>query len=701
MPDLAALRQHRSHNLMKLPLRIIVGMWLSCVLVLSVVLSHYGIVFEPIFDITCIFSTCFGGWLAGFWLWQRREAASLPEPDATLQPWNHYLPNTCLDEAQLAVAIHDLGHRCLYVNTCMVDLLGYESSQLRRVKFMDIFHPDVRDLTLQSWLQLEQGQCAYVNFETRLLKANGSVIDAQILAHSLRNIDGAIDTIVSFTLDISDRRSMERQARAQQDVMMAVMQHATEGLLLLDGLGRIILANPAASSLFSQETSLQGQSWQDVFQAETLDEVLVLAETPPRRPHTIKLKHRGLDTLLEMNLSRLEIPSSPCCWVMVLRDISATKSAEMQLRTARDKAEMALRSQADFFAMISHEIRTPMNGVIGTAQLLAQTPLQGEQRSYVHTLVNSGQQLLELINDILDMSRLDAGKLELEYLDFDLQKLLEEALDLHQSRVAAKPVQLSVHWAPGTLFHVKGDIQRLRQILMNLVGNAIKFTQQGSIHLDVAARQQGSKQVKLSITVEDTGIGIPEEHIQRLFVKFSQADASTSRRFGGTGLGLAICKALVSLMEGDIWVRSVEGQGTVFGFYVMLELSTQPITPLLMPLLGTGRMWLVDELAGHREQVRLLFSSPWRVTEMRHLSSGYAEQEDTQPDLILLDDSPSNRQQWAALWPMPPRPACLLLTTTWSPGLESELLDLGLQGYLIKPLRAEQMQAALQWLQEG
>ncbi len=702
MPDMAASEQPNSRYVVRLSLRVAWGIWLACVaLLLSLELYHRRLTLLSILEIVGSVSICFWGSLLGLWFWQRRELALALDLTSTLQPWGQYLPHAYLDDAQLAVAIHDLGHHCLYVNAQMATLLDYESSRLPHLKFMDIFHPDDRELITQSWLKLACGKSSFVNVETRLLKADGSIIDAQILAHPLRNDHGDIDTIISFTLDMSDRRAMERQARTQQDLLSAIMQHATEGLLLLDTDGCVILANPAATSMFAESLSLPGQSWQQFIHAELADDLLVLAETKPHHPHLIKHHHQGHEILLEMNLSRLDLPDHPCFWVMVLRDVSSTTSAEMQLRQARDKAELALRSQADFFAMISHEIRTPMNGVIGTAQLLAQTPLQEEQLSYVHTLVSSGQQLLELINDILDMSRLDAGKIELEHLDFDLQKLLEEVLELHQSRVADKPVQLSLHWAPGTLYLVKGDIQRLRQILMNLVSNAVKFTQQGSIHLDIAARPQASQQVKLSITVEDTGIGIPEEHVQRLFIKFSQADVSTSRRFGGTGLGLAICKALVSLMGGDIWVRSVEGRGSVFGFYVMLERSTHQPQELPMPLLGNGVLWLVDELAGHRVQVRDMFTSPWQIQELRHLPAPQALLAKAQPALILMDDTLNNRQQWNALWPTSPRPWCLLLTTTWSPGYERGLIELGIQGYLIKPLRAEHLQAALQWLDDG
>jgi signal transduction histidine kinase len=271
-----------------------------------------------------------------------------------------------------------------------------------------------------------------------------------------------------------------------------------------------------------------------------------------------------------------------------------------ELRLALERAEASTRAKSEFLAMMSHEIRTPMNGILGMVQLLDFTPLNEEQRRYLDTIRSSGDTLLVLINDILDFSKIEAGQLELEHRSFALEPTLQAAMAALRPLAERKGLLLAMDFAPDLPRHVCGDRTRLKQILSNLVGNAIKFTEAGHVRVRVAGQMEAGDQLVLRVEVSDTGIGIPPERRDRLFKPFSQVDSSTTRRFGGTGLGLAICARLCEAMDGGIGVVSEPGKGSAFRFKLRLEVprsapdtvpgALPPSTPAaLNPSSGTER----------------------------------------------------------------------------------------------------------------
>ncbi len=446
-----------------------------------------------------------------------------------------------------------------------------------------------------------------LSFEARMRDGQDNVRWLRFLALPAREADGTV-VWPGVIRDVTRRRITEDQI----ELFRSIVVRSSDAILIIENegpearRGSIVYANPAFEAL-------SGLSLSEVVSQP----VAVLRKFQPSREVNANIRAIVARDNLETLEYQIHRPNGEAIWIearfaivqrfdrgayrvaFMMRDIRDRKLAEIELVKAKEAAEAASVAKGEFLANMSHEIRTPMNGILGMNGLLLDTELDEEQRKYAEAVQDSGEALLTVINDILDISKLEVGKVEIENIDFDLGEVVESSVTLLASKAHSKDIDLGLFMDPAASGAFRGDPGRVRQILFNLIGNGIKFTDKGGVAVEVSVvRQEASGITLVRFEVKDSGIGMPEDVRSRLFEKFTQADNSITRRYGGTGLGLAICKQLVGLMGGTIGVESRPGFGSRFWFELPLETAMKPlVTPDSLPAQLKGvRALAVDDI---------------------------------------------------------------------------------------------------------
>ncbi|MEM7427158.1 MAG: response regulator [Pseudomonadota bacterium] len=525
--------------------------------------------------------------------------------------------------------------------------------------------------------------------------------------------------VLTRCVDISELKMREAELEAAQKLaeastrrLEAALEVMEDGFAIYDSDDRLVMVNSAMKRLHDKiahelepglsyeeglRLGLRRGMW-DIGDADPDEWVASLIRDRKESP-TFESVVRFADGRW---MRRLEATTPDGERVGIRTDITKMKLREAELRDARERTEQAAKAKSEFLANMSHEIRTPLNGILGMAELLAITELDQKQSQFANTIVKSGHALLTIINDILDFSKIDSGQLELDIQSFEVAEAVEDVAALLSSAAEDKGLELAIRISPEVPPKLNGDVSRIRQILTNMVGNALKFTDKGHVLVDVGGARSGARW-NLHIQIEDTGIGIPQDKLDRIFDKFSQVDGSATRRHEGTGLGLSICKLLSECMGGDIGVHSKLGQGSTFWISVPLEVAENAGSVLKMPVDVTGtRVLVVDDNAVNRsileEQLTAWeFDVSSRPTGWEGLSAlTEAAVEGTPYELLILDQQMPHVSGEDVLKIMRSQENIsstnvIMLTSVGQSGDAKHWRKLGASGYLVKPARSQEL----------
>ena len=627
-------------------------------------------------------------------------------------------------------------------------MLGYAAADvLDKITPADISDPQEVIVRAKA-LSLELGTPITPGFEALVFKASRGIEDIYELTYfrkdgsrfpavvSVTALRDAQDAIIGYLLIgtdntvrkqvEADQKQLDQRLRDQQFYTRSLIESNIDAIMTTDPSGIITDVNKQMEALTGcTRDELIGAPFKNYFtdpeRAETSIK-LVLSEKKVTDYELTARARDGKETVVSYNATTFYDRDRRLQGVFAAaRDVTERKRLDqvlqeknVELESARSAAEKANLAKSDFLARMSHEIRTPMNAIIGMADLLWETSLASEQREYVRIFRKAGSQLLDLINDILDLSKVESGHLVLESIDFDLGEVLDKTLEMMAIRAHEKGLELALRIAPEIPAVLVGDPARLRQVLINLIGNAIKFTERGEVIVRVERDPEDAAAGALRFAVCDTGIGVPEETRELIFAPYSQVDTSTTRKFGGSGLGLAISREVVELMQGRIWAESSIGAGSTFYFTARFAVGSKP--PLRVPSglmdLKDVKTLVIDDNTTNRLILREMLSH-WGavVTEAEGGEQGLSEllraQQAAVPyALVLLDCRMPAVDGFQVAEQIHRHPTMagttiLMLTSDNRAGDFARSRDLGVAAYLVKPVKRAELLEAIQQARAG
>jgi len=628
--------------------------------------------------------------------------------------------SSVVEQSQVSVVITDPEGTVEYVNPKFTEVTGYSAEeaigQNPRVLNAGI---QPSEFYKEMWNTIQAGNVWQGEFGNK--KKNGDIFWENATISPIRNSEGRVTHFVAVKEDITERKQAEqeilksRTALANQARMLekAVEQLESVNSVIMrwDTNGNITGLNKFGQEQFGySEDEIVGQPLVGTIVADegqTAQELRLMIDDILKNPANYVAnenenicKNRNKVWMLWRNKPLKGADGELEEILSIGIDISDRKEMEAKLAEAKEVAEDATRAKSDFLANMSHEIRTPMNAIIGMSHLCLGTDMQPRQRDYIEKVYGSAQSLLGIINDILDFSKIEAGKLEMEAIPFRLDEVLNNLANLIAIKAQEKGLELLFDIHPGVPSALTGDPLRLGQILLNLAGNAVKFTEEGEIVVHTEAVRVTGEEVEIKMSVQDTGIGMSREQCDKLFKSFSQADTSTTRKYGGTGLGLAISKKLVEMMGGNIRVESEPGQGSafifnaVFGRAADMEKTEESVAPSDLEKL---KVLAVDDVASAREWLKVTLESfSFRVTCVASGKAALEAIEAAAPDdpykLVLMDwkmpqmDGIEASRRIKDLPELAELPTIIMVTAYGREDVMQQAEDVGLEGFLIKPV---------------
>ncbi|HTX14553.1 MAG TPA: response regulator [Candidatus Baltobacteraceae bacterium] len=648
-------------------------------------------------------------------LLDRRFAAEIQQ--------SNELVRLLLDSAPEAIYGADTQGICTFCNRSFLRLTGYESSaEVLGREIHPLIHHTRADgsaypvAECRAWDAFRTGKEMHVDDEV-LWRKNRTSFPAEYWSRPIHRGGQMIGAVVTF-VDVTERKKAEATLRENEQRFRAIFEGAPTGIAILEiGTGKLAANQTYQRMLGCTEPELRDVgilnqlTHPDDREAEKIwfQGMLEGKEEHLRREKRyVPRDGKIVWADIELSLQR-DANGKPQFVLGTAVDITERKRIEAELQRAKEAAEGASRAKSTFLATMSHEIRTPMNGILGMTELVMETELTTEQREHLGLVRLSAESLLTIINDVLDFSKIEAGKLEIEAIPFDLRESLGEMMQALSIRAHQKGLELVYDVEPDVPEGLLGDPGRIRQILVNLVGNAIKFTERGEVFVNVHEELHEPALTRLHFAVKDTGVGVPEEKQKGIFEAFSQADGTMARKYGGTGLGLTICTRLVSMMGGKIWVESQPGQGSTFHFTLQLAAQDKPAgrpESLETPQLRDLHALIVDDNFTNRKVLSGMLTrwgmKPTAVEGGRAALQALQIARDAGNPfpLILLDGQMPEMDGFALAEHIRKdsgtvKATIMMLTSAGHLGDAARCRELGISAYLVKPIRQAELLHAI------
>jgi two-component system, sensor histidine kinase and response regulator len=644
----------------------------------------------------------------------RREIAERKQTEQELAERESFL-DSLIKNTPVGIVAINTDHSIKMCNSAFERLFRYRQQDILGKSLTDLLSPPTLRAEVEAnSAALWQGKT--IHLATRRKRSDGSLVDVEAFSVPLGPPGQPTGGLLLYH-DITERKQAERALEERTVFLNSLVENSPLAIVVTDLKYRVQLCNPAFEKLFGyRKEEALGRPLPEILaddaaamEMEANRKVLVKREQEFVRSTTRRRREDGTMVDVEVFGVPLKIGDVNVGGLILYQDITERKQAEEALLRAKEAAEAASKAKSEFLANMSHEIRTPMNGIIGMTELTLDTTLTPEQREYLDMVKASAHSLMTVINDILDFSKIEAGKLEVEMADFPLQRDLGETLKALAFRAHQKGLELAWRIGPGIPENLRGDVGRLRQVLVNLVGNAVKFTERGEVVVSVEKEAEDDRGITLHFQVRDTGIGIPKEKQQVIFDAFTQADSSASRKYGGTGLGLAISSRLVQLIGGRIWVESEVERGSTFHFTARLGFADRPDQPVAaddqdlvsnLPVLvvddnETNRRILVEQLSrwGMRPEAVDGGTAAFSALLAAHL-------EDRPFRLVISDmrmpgmDGCALAQRIRATSVLADVPI-LMLSSSGLPGEATRCSEVSISAYLTKPVQPSELLDAI------